>query len=112
MSFPVFSWFPDVGSSCITKPNVQGTKFGDGYELRIPTSINTSPEKWAVKFTRTPSVALAIDSFLRGQKGSKPFTWTTPESVTGTFICREWHKNRMAGGVTEISGEFEQVFDF
>lgn len=111
MPKPVFTWFPDVGASCSTKPNVQPTKFGDGYELRVPTSINTNVEKWSVKFTRVQSISKQIDDFLRALKGSQPFIWKTPEENEMTFICREWRKNRLAGGVTEITGEFEQVFD-
>lgn len=109
---PIFSWFPDVGSQCSTKPNVTSTRLGDGYELRISNVINAVPEKWSLKFTNALAGALEIDSFLRARAGSEAFTWTTPEGVTGVFVCREWRKNRMNGGITEITADFEQVFEY
>ena len=112
MPRPVFEWYPDTGSQCSTKPNVSSTKFGDGYELRVATTINTCPEKWSVKFTRAPEESQAIDAFLRARKGQEAFTWTTPDGVEGTFVCREWRKNRLKGGSMEISCDFEQVFEY
>lgn len=112
MSRPVFVWFPDVGSQCSIKPSVNSTKFGDGYELRVSTAINTSPETWSVKLTRSAAESRAIDAFLRMCAGKNSFTWTTPEEVTGAFVCRAWRKNRLDGGIVEISGDFEQVFEF
>lgn len=112
MPRPEFTWFPDVGSQCATKPAVDVTKFGDGYELRTSNGLNTMPEKWSVKFTRHISEIAQIEAFLRARAGKEAFTWRTPENIEGTYVCREWRKNRLNGEVVEISGDFEQVFEF
>lgn len=113
MPSPVFSWFPDAGSSCATKPAVQSTKFGDGYELRVVQGINSIAEKWSVKFTRAEQEAKDIIAFFKARNGAESFTWTTPNGDTGTFVCKEWRHNRLkGGGAMEVTGDFEQVFDY
>lgn len=111
MPRPNFSWHPDTGSQCSTEPIVEPVKFGDGYELRSTSVINSVPEVWSLKFTRLMTEALAIDGFLKARKGAEAFTWTTPENVEGTFVCRKWNKTRMKGEAMEITCEFEQVFE-
>lgn len=112
MPRPEFTWFPDVGSSAAIKPTVNVTKFGDGYELRTTSGLNTMPEKWSLKFTRHVSEISQIDAFLKAREGRESFTWRTPENVAGTFVCREWKKSRLNGEVIEITCDFERVFEF
>lgn len=112
MSRPEFTWNPDEGSQCSIKPNASSVKFGDGYELRSSSVINSIPEKWVVKFTRGSEEAIAIDTFLRDQKGVIAFTWITPDNTTGVFVCKEWQRARLSAGVHEVSGSFEQVFEY
>ena len=112
MPRPIFTWFPDEGPQCSTKPNAENTKFGDGYELRVGTAINMNPEKWSLSFTRSKQESSDIEAFLRARSGVESFTWVTPDEVSGTFVCREWKKKRMKGGVVEISCDFEQVFEY
>lgn len=112
MSRQVFTWFPDAGSQCDTKPNVQSTKFGDGYEVRTPIGINSVAEKWSVKFTRTETVGNALAAFLKTHAGALAFDWTNPDNVAGVFVCREWKRSRLKGGASEITCTFEQVFEF
>lgn len=104
-----FLWFPDVGSTLDMKPNVAQTKFGDGYELRTSSIINSVMDKWQVQFTAPSLVGKSIMNFLKTHGGKLAFDWVTPNSDVGVFVCREWSVNRMDGGMMAISGAFEQV---
>jgi phage-related protein len=46
-----FKWVPTYGSAVTVKPAVQVTKFGDGYELRTPTGINSTPRQGGVRIS-------------------------------------------------------------
>lgn len=112
MPKPTFSWYPDTGAQCAIKPSVQPTKFGDGYELRIAVGINPVSEKWSLKFSRNQAESDAINAFLKARAASESFLWTTPDGMAGTFVCREWRRNRLQGGIAEITCDFEQVFEY
>lgn len=111
MTKPVFTWHPDRGSQQDVKPNVNVTKFGDGYELRTPAGINYKPANWSLKFERNQEVIEEIVAFLEDRGGHESFTWTTPLSKTGTWVCRQW-KTAQNGGTHELTCTFEQVFEY
>lgn len=106
-----FTWLPEVGASLKIKPTVEPTKFGDGYELRVPSGINTMPEVWDVRFTELETDAKAILAFLKARAGVEAFDWQTPNGDTLVFVCREWSANRMKNGTMQITCSFEQVFE-
>lgn len=106
----VFTWFPDASVSVETEPVVRAAKFGDGYEQRVPDGINTMPEKWDLTFTGTREEIDPIAAFLRTHKGSLAFDWTTPDEMTGRFICRSWRKTRERGVKVGLSFTLEQVY--
>lgn len=106
-----FTWFPDVGSSLSIKPVVEVTKFGEGYELRTSSLINSMPDKWSLTFTRAVDEAKAILEFLKAHAGKSSFDWITPNENTGKFVCREWSATRMGGGAMAVTCSFEQVFE-
>jgi phage-related protein len=59
-----FPWVPSYGSAATTKPTVQKIKFGDGYEQRVATGINSNPRQWQVTFaSRTNDTADALEAF-------------------------------------------------
>ncbi len=106
-----FVWFPDVGSSLSIKPAVETTKFGDGYELRTSSSINTMPDKWSLTFTRASAEAKLILDFLKTHGGKTAFFWVTPHEEAKKFVCREWSATRMNGGSMAITCSFEEMFE-
>jgi phage-related protein len=106
-----FEWPSDRGAALAQKPNVQPTKFGDGYEVRLPLGLNTSHEKWSVSFTMTPVKSALVLDFLRARNATESFYWVTPLGLTLIFVCREW-KSVGAGGYRTIFADFEQVFEF
>lgn len=93
------------------KPLVEQTRFGDGYELRVPKGINFKPESWDLRFTNTETESKAILAFLDLHGGVDAFDWLNPNEVAGVYVCREWSVTRMKGGAMEISCKFEQVFE-
>jgi phage-related protein len=112
MSFPSFpaGFFPVFGSAGDKKPNVTVTKFGEGYELRVPEGINTNPAKWTVQFEDTRANIATLDAFLSTQGAVTPFIWTAPDSTTITVVCRAW-KPVYNQGYGVLTGLFEQVFE-
>lgn len=111
MATTTFIWYPDNESQEDVKPNVVVTKFGDGYENRVPLGINTQPMTWNLVFTRGQTEAMLIRDFLRARGASEAFNWTTPDSETGVYVCRSWNGVRLGGGVRKISCSFEQVYE-
>jgi phage-related protein len=111
MTKPVFTWNPDVGSQQDVKPNVNVTKFGDGYELRVAAGINNKPQSWSLKFERNYDICNAVVAFLKARGGVESFTWTNPLGETGTFVCRSY-KTQQNVGTMEVTATFEQVFEY
>jgi phage-related protein len=112
MAKPIFTWNPDLGARRISKPSVKPTKFGDGYEVRVPIGINTSPAKWMLRFTRNYAEASLIFAFLETQAATTAFTWTDTYNVTAVYVCREWDMAQTMFGVFELNCVFDQVFEF
>lgn len=107
----IFIWHPDIDNESETEPSVNVTKFGDGYELRVPDGINTEKTSWSLTFSRVSEETREILAFLRKQAGVKAFQWTTPDGEKVVCVCRKWRKVRHAG-FGEISCTFERVYEY
>lgn len=110
MARPTFSWHPNYEAKLAQEPSVAVTKFGDGYEQRVPTGINSSPETWTVEFTRSSTAFPDVLAFVQARNGVESFYWTTPFEQTKVFVCRKWGVVRKQGYIT-LSMDFEQVFE-
>jgi phage-related protein len=105
-----FSFRPDYDSQLSQEPSVIVTKFGDGYEQRVTTGINNSPEKWSLTFTvGNPALPAAL-AFVQARKGVESFYWQNSFGVTNVYVCRRWNMSRTPGKQS-LSMEFEQVFE-
>jgi len=103
---------PNLGAQRKTKPRIQSTRFGDGYELRIKDGINVSPVIWAnLVFTAHYAEHKAQLDFIEAQAGATAFEWTDPRGDTRKFVCREWASEQVGLGVYELTCDFEEVFD-
>ena len=111
MPRPDFTWHSDLGGLRDVKPSVQPTKFGDGYEARIATGINTMPKKWSLRFTRNYAEFSAILAFIETQAGVTSFTWTDGLNVSSVYVCRQWTTSQKEFGIFELIATFEQVFE-
>lgn len=106
-----FIWKPDLGAKKSKKPSVSTIKFNDGYEARIPNSINASLRVWSCTFTNNLKTANAIDAFLNKANGTDSFDWTDPQGLSGKFVCREWELSQINFGVYQITANLEEVID-
>lgn len=123
-------WHPTIGSSIDIEPSVNVTQFGDGYELRTVTGINSQKQKWSLTFEGSYDYINAIEAFLRARGGVEAFTWVTPDhhignredrwDNTGTIleekhqivvVCRKWSRTRNQG-YQQLTCTFEQVFEY
>lgn len=113
MSNPTFSFTLDFNPDKSVEPRVLKSKFGDGYEQRVSSGLNTMPAIWQVSFTnRETSEVDAIEAFLKGQRGVDYFYWTPPdESDPIKVVCGKWNAGKPYAGMRSITATFEQVFD-
>lgn len=113
MSNPTFTYTPDFDASKSVRPRVGRSKFGDGYEQRVTSGLNTKPAVWGVDFLRRPTSEIdTVEAFLAGQGGVDYFYWTPPDEATPIkVICSEWNATKPHAGMRSLSATFEQVFD-
>lgn len=107
-----FTYIPDFGASKKLNPKINSIKFGDGYEQRASSGLNTNPQIWNLSFSnRTDTEAEAIDDFLSARGGVEAFYWTPYNEVIGKYICKEWSKTLDSFNRNTIQATFQQVFD-
>lgn len=111
MSEFTFTWLPDMGASMNVEPNIDGAKYGDGYEQRVGLSINSQAKKWSVTFTKSAFEASAILAFLSARNAADSFNWTDPMDSLGTYVCKKWQHRQINPGIYQVTGDFEQVFE-
>lgn len=105
-----FTWKPSRRPSRTLRPRVRATPFGDGYKQRYPDGLNTLLPTWSLAFGgRGRAEADAIDAFLSAHGGAVAFAWTDPLGVAGAWICGEWRRDDLGGGVYAIAATFERV---
>lgn len=110
MARQTFNYRPDYESTLSQQPLVLTAKFGDGYEQRVATGINNTPEKWSLTFTvGNPALPDAV-AFLQARRGVESFYWTNSFGVTNVYVCRGWSLSR-GPGKQALTMDFEQVFE-
>lgn len=109
-SKPTFTWFPEYDAQLSEEPKINVTKFGDGYEQRVLSGINTNPQKWTLQFTMSRADTNDILTFLRARNGIQAFYWTSPLNETITVVCRSWKTGTKQGHIV-MNVDFEQVFE-
>lgn len=110
MTRPTFTWHPEFESSLDQEPQVNVTKFGDGYEQRSAKGINNNPQKWNLQFSASSQGAQEALNFLKARGAVESFTWQNPFEETGVYVCRSWKIQRKQG-VNILQATFEQVFE-
>lgn len=110
MSRQTFTWFPEFEAALSQAPNVNVTKFGDGYETRTPEGINNSPEVWSLQFTLAGDNLTNVLNFIKTRNAVETFYWGNPFGVTNVYICRKWKMVRRQGH-NVMNFDFEQVFE-
>lgn len=111
MPTQTFQWKPELGAQRSKSPLVDKVQFGDGYEVRQESGINSNPTKWSCSFVyNAPTAGLILD-FLDARRAVEAFSWVDPLGKTGMYVCREWDSSQIKFGVFEIKATFEQVFE-
>jgi phage-related protein len=72
---------PDKTLAMASKPGVLVAKFGDGYQQRIATGLNSITESFTVAFQNRPKIeADDIEAFFSTKKGVTSFKFTYPDT--------------------------------
>ena len=97
-----------------SRPFVNITKFGDGYEQRqmigIPAQMD--PKTYSLTFKVAETDSDKIEAFFeaRAADGSY-FNWTPPSGGSGKYVCDTWSKSIPYQNRATIVATFRQVFD-
>ena len=72
---------PDKTLAKASSPNVLVAQFGDGYQQRIATGLNSIKETFTTSFNNRPKAeADDIDAFFSAKKGVTAFNFTYPDT--------------------------------
>lgn len=107
---PTFTWCPDYGASNEVKPRVLRATFGEGYEQRSKSGINTMPRAWTLMFTKSTTDIDAAEAFLVARGGVESFDWIPPRGSTGKWVCEAWQRSVPNPAFDNLSATFREVF--
>ncbi|EAV6397997.1 phage tail protein [Salmonella enterica] len=104
-----FHWKVDPDMGVDSEPQVTVVKFGDGYEQRRVTGLNSNLKKYSVTIRTKRQDAGYLEDFLSEHNGVKAFLWTPPYGYRQIkVVCRKWSVK--AGLLkTTFTATFEQV---
>lgn len=104
-----FRWKIDPDMGVDSEPQVSVAKFGDGYEQRRLSGLNSNLEKYSVTIRVKRDEARFLRDFLNRHAGVKCFLWTPPYSYQPIrVVCRKWSTKVGMLKVT-FTTTFEQV---
>nr|WP_303201946.1 phage tail protein [Hafnia paralvei] len=104
-----FRWKIDPDMGVDSEPQVSVAKFGDGYEQRRSSGLNSNLEKYSVTIRVKRDEARFLRDFLNRHAGVKCFLWTPPYSYQPIrVVCRKWSTKVGMLKVT-FTTTFEQV---
>lgn len=104
-----FRWKIDPDMGVESEPQVSVAKFGDGYEQRRLSGLNSNLEKYSVTIRVKRDEARFLRDFLNRHAGVKCFLWTPPYSYQPIrVVCRKWSTKVGMLKVT-FTTTFEQV---
>lgn len=105
-----FGWIPREEMQVTTTPSISVVKFGDGYEQRRPTGLNSQLKSFQPVFRVIGAAeAAALEDFLSWHGGYRAFLWRPPTlNRTIKVVCREWSMQASAI-YADFSCKFEQV---
>lgn len=111
MAFPTFN--PPVrqskGTTISPTIKILSAEFGDGYTQESPDGINHIRDSVDLVWdTLLPEDAIAIETFLRGQKGTNPFWYDVDELDHRKWTCKVWKRTR--DEVHSFSATFVESF--
>lgn len=104
-----FHWKVDPDMGVDSEPQVSVVRFGDGYEQRRVTGLNSNLKKYSVTIRTKRQDAGYLEDFLSEHGGVKAFLWTPPYGYRQIkVVCRKWSVK--VGLLKEtFTATFEQV---
>jgi len=109
---PIFLWTPSYNNTIDNAPKTTVIKYGDGYESRIPNSINNNLINYNLSFDKINVDELtAIEHFLTQRSSNESFIWVgrAPYVRNFRFIAREWTNEEVFLNNFTLNVKFEQV---
>jgi len=109
---PHFFFIPSYGASIQNQPRTKITQFGEGYQQRIPESVNNILLQGTFSFeNRSAQEAKAILHFLNARNGTEAFLFTPPEpyATMRLFMCMNWTQTSQFYNNISINAEFMEV---
>lgn len=109
-----FSWVPDRDLSSQTDLDISVVSFGDGYEQRMPKSINPVKQTWSLNFkNRTTQEISDIVTFLQKKGGVIAFRFQDygcpPCEAEAKVVCNGWNTTIPIQGYQSLSCTFRRV---
>lgn len=106
-----FTWVPDNGANEAHEPTRDAVGFGDGYEQRSESGLNSDMQDWSgLSFSGRSSAEIgAIVAFLDAQGSVNAFNWTPPGRSSALFVCKKWSRKYVSGPVVSVTADFKQV---
>lgn len=106
-----FTWSPLIEPTGTGTFRVRTAQFGDGYRQVAADGINNLSESWPLTFRGREAYITAILAFLRGKKGSMPFSWKPPLGETSLWTCATYGATPLGAGLYTLTATFEQYFE-
>jgi phage-related protein len=93
------------------KPTIKTkvAEFGDGYTAELPDGLRHIRDSVDLTWdTLLPEDAIAIEAFLRGQKGVTPFYYDVDEGDVRRWTCKVWERGK--ADVHSVTATFVEYF--
>ena len=110
---------PDKSLKRASKPNVRTADFGDGYEQRSRSGLNSIKETYTVNLSNRPKeTADDIVKFFDDKAGVNSFDFTIPDTDNTTatgektikVVCDTWDIQYANGNHYTVNATFRRVY--
>lgn len=110
---------PDKTLARTSAPRVRSAKFGDGYEQRAKSGLNSIDESFTVNFVnRTKATIDDLNKFFDDKAGVTSFDFTIPDTDNTTttgektirVVCKEWSTQYSNSDHYSMSASFERIY--
>jgi phage-related protein len=110
---------PDKTLARTSAPRVRSAKFGDGYEQRAKSGLNSIDETFTVNFVnRTKATIDDLNKFFDDKAGVTSFDFTIPDTDNTTttgektirVVCPEWSTQYSNSGHYSLNASFNRIY--
>jgi|TARA_B100001094_G_scaffold30140_1_gene25102 phage-related protein len=110
---------PDKTLARSSAPRVRSAKFGDGYEQRAKSGLNSIDETFTLNFVnRTKATIDDLNKFFDDKAGVTSFNFTIPDTDNTTttgektirVVCSEWSTQYSNSDHYSMSASFVRIY--